>query len=69
MLDYEQKIKSDLAYIAGISEYNLNDYTIYQLIKEVEKQRRDYIEYQSGICMHPVVQEAYIFLSNMEQRN
>lgn len=65
----EAQIKQKLASLAGLGNLNLSDYTIYQLIKEVERAEQDYIKHGAYVELHPTVQEAFLFLHNIEQRN
>lgn len=65
----ESQIKQKLATLAGLDNLNLTDYTIYQLIKEVERSEQDYINHGHFVELHPIIQEAFLFLHNIEQRN
>lgn len=60
---YEAQLKQELATIAGFGGHNLTDYTIEQLIKEVERQGKDYLYKEDGLLMHPTVQDAYLYIS------
>lgn len=62
----EAEIKQNLATLAGFGDHNLTDYTIDQLIKEVERQEKDYIKHDSQITMHPTVQDAFLYLFSKE---
>jgi hypothetical protein len=60
---YEAQLKQELATIAGIGNHNLKDYTIEQLIKEVERQEKDYVFEGEMRIMHPTVQDAWLYLN------
>lgn len=60
---YEAQLKQELATIAGIGDHNLTDYTIKQLVHEVERQQKDYLHQGYQLELHPTVQDAYLYLS------
>lgn len=60
---YEAQLKQELATIAGIGDHNLKDYTVLQLVKEVERQKKDYIHSGYQLEMHPTIQDAYLFIN------
>lgn len=60
---YEAQLKQELATIAGFGNHNLKDYTIEELIHEVERQEKDYINYGGQLVMHPSVQDAWMYIN------
>ena len=60
---YEAQLKQELASIAGFGNHNLTDYTVSQLVHEVERQGKDYLFSGEQLVMHPTVQDAYLFIN------
>ncbi len=60
---YKAQLKQELATIAGIGHHNLKDYSVAELIHEVERQKKDYIHRGYQLEMHPTVQDAYLYVN------
>ena len=61
---YVAQLKQELATIAGFGNHNLKDYSVEQLVKEVERQEKDMVySYDYGYIMHPTVQDAYLYIN------